>query len=168
MTVIKPGDVAYELLPVGSIMPESIQDQNQLIGKKAKEAIYSNEQVLPYKIADSPLVIDTDERAVSVPVDILRSVGMTIQRGSVVDVLWIPSTNEGLPSKDENIVQVSLPLADDVVVIDVVSKNNTGVPDNNRKDVSSSAVAVLKFKKEQVESVITAVGNGTIYLAKKQ
>lgn len=176
-TIISDTDVAYTDLPVGSMLSGTIQDQNLVVGKKARESIYKNEQINPQKLTDSPLTIAVDEGTLGVPVDVLRAVGMTIVRGSIVDVYWIPEEKETLPGKNASAIKEANLVARGAVVIDIINKNNSSmyapqnVTDNaDRKNDNSNVpvVAVLKFKDENIKNTVTAIGNGVIYLVKRQ
>ncbi len=174
-TVVSANDVTYIALPVGSTIPNTIQDQNLVVGKKTKESIYKDEQILPQKLTDSPLIIEANEGTLGVPVDILRAVGMTIARGSIVDVYWIPKEKEALAGKNAVAIQEAYLVAKGAVVIDIVNKNNASAfadtPETADKKNDSNnvpAVAVLKFKDENIKNTVTAIGNGVIYLVKKQ
>lgn len=175
-TVITDKDLGYIQLPTGSEIPGSIQDPRQAIGKTAKITIFHGEQILPQKLADSPLVVQAGEREVAVPTDVIRAVGMTLKPGDKVDVYWLPKSNGNQsPNNNNNISQAQV-VAHDATVIDLLNKNNTSVysvapqpsdNSNNSTDSSAPAVLILKVQDDQVQPVITAAGNGIVYLAKK-
>lgn len=174
--VITADDLGYITLPVGSKMQGSIQDPKQVIGKKATTTIFRSEQILPQKLAEGPL-LNPDEREVGVPTDLVRAVGMTVRPGNNVDVYWLPEEKKGLPTKEQPGIQQAQLIAENAVVVDVINKNNASVfsaapapqEERNRSNGGNApAVVVLKVKSGEVQGIVTAVGNGTIYLSKRR
>lgn len=174
--VITSADLGYASLPVGSRMPDSLQDPREVIGRVATAAIYRGEQILPQKLGQTPLVLGPDERALAVPVDAVRAVGMTVRPGDMVDVWWLPEKKEGLPGRTG--AQVQPPqaalVARGATVLDVVTKDGAqggSTSPEERRPVSvgsTGSVAVLKVKEGEVQALVTAVGNGTVYLARRR
>jgi Flp pilus assembly protein CpaB len=175
-TVITADDLGYITLPEGSKMQGAIQDPKQVIGKRAVVTIFRSEQILPQKLAEG-LLLGQDEREVGVPTDLVRAVGMTVKPGDNVDVYWLPEAKNGLPTKDQPAIQQAQLIAENAVVVDAVNKNNTSVfsaapaPQEERSrpnDGSAPAVVVLKVKSGDVQKIVTAIGNGTVYLSKRR
>lgn len=175
--VVTANDLGYANLPAGSKLPGSIQDPKQVVGKKATATIFKNEQILPQKLAESPLSLNPDEREVGVPTDLVQAVGMTVRPGNNVDVYWLPEEKKGLPTKDQPGIQQAQLIAENAVVVDVINKNNASVfsaapapqEERNRSNGGNApAVVVLKVKNEEVQRIVTSVGNGTIYLSKRR
>lgn len=175
-TVITADDLGYIILPEGSKMQGSIQDPKQVIGKRAMATIFRSEQILPQKLAEG-LLLGQDEREVGVPTDLVRAVGMTVKPGDNVDVYWLPEEKKGLPTKDQPAIQQAQLIAENAVVVDVINKNNASVfsaapatqeERNRSNDGSAPAVVVLKVKSGDVQKIVTAIGNGTVYLSKRR
>lgn len=176
--VIRSEYLTYKQMPVGSRIPGSLQDPRQVVGKRTLATIYKGEQILPQKLAESPLVLSANERAVAIPVDTVRAVGMNIKPGDKVDVYWIPKAKqEFINTKNETEIREASKIASDSTVLDVLNKENASVFNNflsenagqNKTNKSSApSVVVIKVKNSEVKNVLTAVGNGTVYLAKKQ
>lgn len=178
-TVISSSDLGYMNLPVGSKMPNSIQEPRQIIGKMARSNIYRGEQIIPQKLADSPLVLNDNERSVGIPLDAVRAVGLTIRPGDHVDIYWLQDpTSQALPGREgESQIRPALMVAEDATIFDIIDESSATAGENgiapaqpDRKKVGGGkqAIVVVKIKQTEVQGVVTAVGNGLLYLAKKR
>lgn len=167
-SVITAEDLHRVSLPVGSRVEGSLQDPGEIVGKLAAAAIYRGEQILPQKVSEAQLALAPGERAVGVPVDLVRSAGMTVKPGDRVDVFWVPGEGSGLPGKGTGVREAEL-VAEGATVLEVVKKESGGTPEERRQTkAAGDAVAVLKVRETEARSVVTAVGNGQVYLAKRR
>lgn len=171
-------DLGYITLPLGSKQPNSLQDPKGIIGKVAMTQIFKGEQILPQKLGDSPLIIGPEERQVSIPVDAVKAVGMTINAGDKVDVYWVPKANNNMPNNAAQDIVPGKPIASDATVIDIRNKNSQSILGQIRSDLNNPgssksnddqlpAIAVLKIKNSEVPAVTGATADGMIILAKK-
>lgn len=170
-SVITADDLGHMSLPVGSRMEGAIQDSTQVIGKLAAATIYRGEQILPQKLSVSPLVLNSEERAVGIPVDLVRSIGMTVKAGDRVDVYWLPEETLGLPEREGEVnLQPAQLVAQDATVLTVVTRESNVTPEERRQSTisNSDAVVVLKVKESEAQPVVTAIGNGLVYLVKRR
>lgn len=180
-SVITSNDLGYLTKPVGSRSQESIQDPNQIIGRAAAMTIFKGEEILPAKLMDSPLVIGETERAIGVPVDIVRAVGMNLAPGNKVDIYWLPKEEETtLPGQEKGPPQKAQAIAYDAIVLDILNQKNDSMfsglvplPETqgarqNNTNSDAPSVAVLRIKSSEVQDVVTAVEKGSIYLVKRR
>lgn len=167
-------NVGYVEMPQGSKMHDSIQKPEQVIGKKSTTYIYKGEQFLSQKVTESDLAIEANERALGVPVDSVKAVGMTIKPGNKVDIYWLPKESaQHLTQKTDVITQAKL-IAQGSTILDLVNKNSQSVfavapavQEENKRDSGAPSVAVIKVQNNEVPAIVTAVGNGEVYLVKR-
>lgn len=176
--VLDSQDLGYISMPLGSKQPNSLQDPKSIIGKVAMTEIFKGEQILPQKLGDSPLIIGPDERQVSIPIDAVKAVGMTVNAGDKVDVYWVPKANNNAPNNAAQDIIPGKPIALDATVIDIRNKNSQSILGQIRSDLNNPgsskssddqlpAIAVLKVKNSEVPGITGATADGMIILAKK-
>lgn len=180
-TIVNDSDIEYEECPLGSKTPDSIQDIKQVIGKKTTMIIYKGEQILAQKLADSPLVLGPNESEIGVPIDVVRAVGMRVTPGNQLDLYFLPKEQQQSISQTDQVPPQAQLIAQNAVLIDIVSKSSTSVysvadlpKDNNANTNSrgnttdnSPAVAVIKVKNGDVQKIATAIDTGLVYFAKR-
>jgi len=166
--VITSESLVYKQLPEGSKHEKSVQDPKEIVGKKTTETIYKGEQILPQKLTESSLALKQEDRAVGIPIDIVKAAGMTINPGNNVDVYWLEGDKATLTT-EEDMRQAEL-IAVNATILDVLNTQNQSMYNitTNAEEGKAPTVAVLKVNNSEVQSIITAIGNGTIYLAKRQ
>jgi len=177
--IITAEDIGYMSLPAGSRQSGAAQEPHQVVGKTALTPIYKGEQILLKKLEDSSLVLAEGERKISVPVDAVGAVGMSINAGDRVDVYWVPQKPENM-KESRDLVPGKL-LATGAVVVDVKNKNvesllgeiraslNTGQSNNrnNNNNDRAPAIVVLKVKESEVAALAGATADGKIVLVKR-
>lgn len=179
--VITSQDLGYVSLPVGSRQPNAIQNPKDAVGKMAVITIYRGEQILPQKLGENTHFLGSGDRLISIPVDAVKAVGMSINAGDKVDVYWVPNANNNLPSKEQNQTIVpGIVIAENATVIDIKNKNsqslfgeirdslnNPGGNSNNKNNDQQPAIGVLKVKNSEVPQITGAIANGMIILVKR-
>lgn len=170
-------DLGYVSMPAGSRQAGAVQDPRQVIGKTALTPIYRGEQILLQKLEDSSLVVNSGERKISVPVDAVGAVGMSINAGDRVDVYWVPEKQEN-EKAGQDLIPGKL-IATGAVVVDVKNKSaesllgeiraslNTTQANNRNGNDKSPAIVVLKVKESEAATLAGASVDGKIILAKK-
>lgn len=170
--VITSESIGYAQVPQGSAMPGSLQKPKLIVGKRAATVIYKGEQFLPQKLAKSNFTIEPGERALGIPVDSVRAVGMTIQPGNRVDVYSLPGADNGQLNREAEVVAQARLIASNSTILDVLNKDSqsiftiTAAEDKNR-NTAALGVAVVKVRNEEVVGIVTAVGSGHVYLVKR-
>ena len=172
---INLNDLGYLKLPVGSILPGSIQNYGLVVGKHAKTTIYRGEQIFPGMIGSNSPAESSNSSEVAVPTDIVRSVGMEIKPGDRVDLYFLPVAKQAVPNAPQTIQQATL-IARGALVVNVLNSQDTSVFNAAASSTSSSsnsttnpnapAVVVLRVDSSMVQPIVTAIGNGLIYMAK--
>lgn len=175
--VITVDDIGYVSMPAGSQQPSAAQDPHEVVGKTALTPIYRGEQILLKKLEDSSLVISPGERKISLPVDAVGAVGMSIDAGDQVDVYWVPEKQEN-EKAGQDLIPGKL-IATGAVVVDVKNKSaesllgeiraslNTTQANNRNGNDKSPAIVVLKVKDSEAATLAGATVNGRIVLAKR-
>lgn len=177
--VITSQDLGYITLPLGSKQGGTVQDPREAIGKVAVTTIYRGEQILPQKLGENSLLIGPEERQISIPVDAVKAVGLTLNAGDKVDVYWVPDANKNAPSKEavQDIVPGKI-IAENATVIDIKNKNSQSLlgeirnslnnPGNNNKNNDQQpAIGILKVKNSEVPQITGATASGMIILVKR-
>ncbi|MDN5360978.1 MAG: pilus assembly protein CpaB [Moorella sp. (in: firmicutes)] len=182
--VIKAEDLAYQTVPASARLPESIQDPAQLVGRMANVKILKGEQILKRKVVESNLALQENERAVAVPVDIVRSAGGYISPGEPVDVYFYDeginkekndaagATNKGTvtptPGNNQQLQGLQeLPVDKAVRLITTMGQvmDFKKASDPNNKDKQD--VVLLKVPESAVPGLIYAINAGKVVLVKR-
>lgn len=87
-----------------------------------------------------------------------------------VDVYWVPGKSPGLPEREGEKVKRAEPVAQGATVLEVGKKESGRTPEERRQAAAggSDAVAMLKVREGEVQSVVTAIENGQVYLVKRR
>lgn len=177
--VISENDLNYVKLPKGSIIQGSIQDPKAIVGQRAITPIMAGEQIFPQKLGGNPLALESDDRQLAVPIDMVRSAGMKISKGSQVDIWWVPVKKGDANLGKSEVISDAEQIGISAVVVDIINKNNvsmynfttqtTETKDANAKNNNDiPQVAVIKVKESEVKKIISANENGNIYLVVKK
>ncbi len=185
--VITSSDLGYVTKPEGSKTEGALHNPKEIIGKVTKMTIFRGEEIFPQKLAKSPLILREYERAIGIPVDVIRAVGMSLEPGNHVDAYWMQVAEETkLPSQQqaaEETVKEAEMIAEDAVILDMLGGNNESLfnpisqlakdKSEQRQQVKSSSgnapnVAILKIKNSETKGTVTAVEKGRIYLVKRR
>lgn len=178
-SLINISDLGYMKLPVGSVLSGSIQNYGSVVGKYATTIIYHGEQIFPAMLGSKADLLDANTREVAVPTDIVRSVGMDIKPGDQVDLYFLPANTSTLPGGQKTVQQAVL-IAQGALVVNILNIQDASVfgvasnTSNNTRNSTSTgdqnapAVVVLRVDNSAVQPIVTACGNGLIYMAKSQ
>lgn len=173
--LITSENVGYTEAPEGSRMHGTLQDPQLVVGKKATTIIFKGEQILSQKVTDGALAINSNERALGIPVDSVRAVGMTIKPGNKVDIYWYPDNQENkLATNKEDVINKAKLIATESIVLDILNQNSQsvftvapGVQEAKDRNSATPNVTVLKVRNEEVADIVTALYSGYVYLVKR-
>lgn len=87
-----------------------------------------------------------------------------------VDVYWVPGKSPGLPEREGRKVKQAQLVTQNATVLEVVKKETGGTPEERWQAAAGGgdAVAMLKVREGEVQSVVTAIENGQVYLVKRR
>jgi Flp pilus assembly protein CpaB len=156
-TVLKSEDLTWRNVPVGRREVGTVKDIREAVNKIALQPLYRYEQIRIERLGSSPLVLNPNERAISIPIDPITSVGMDIEPGDKVDVYWVRSPDISTILIAENAVILSIGNKTTQDVFNVQALN---------KEQNSLNITVIKVKHAEVPGVARALSDGMIVLAK--
>lgn len=89
---IQEGDLGYADVPEGAIPEGVITDPKAVIGKTARDTLFSGDPIRPERIYQDSF-IKPGEKLIAVSTDLVRSVGGSVVPGDRVDVVWVSSAS---------------------------------------------------------------------------
>lgn len=177
-TVIRQEDLVWRQVPMGGREPGSIQDPALLVGRTALGLIYANEQIRAERVGDDPFAPGPGEAMVSVPSDLIRSVGGTLRPGARVDVWWSPggapekgvliapgSTVMALKNSQNEVITPSAGRAT-AIVQEATEKVVGAVNSGSETSRMVPTVVILKIRREDGGRFSSALSNGVVYLVR--
>lgn len=170
--IIKDTDIAEIFVPEKIVIPGSIRNKAEVIGKISKENIYYGEAILKQNLLLSGFnnglssEIEEGYRAVAIKLDLVDSVGGLIKRGDKVDLLLFitpPYTSE---EKIQTIFQ-------NIEILDIQGNSKEYVilsmtPQDSQKLFLSDQIGKIKFtlrkivdnKKIDIKDINVQIFNG--------
>lgn len=173
-TIITGNDLEYVTKPLGSRTEGAVNSPQEVVGKMAVVPLFRGEEIFPQKLIEIPLALTEDDRAIAIPVDVIRSVGLAVTPGSKVDLFRV----RAVVGEREEVEYIAELLAENAVILDLLVQNKSyysgekpegeGQQRSQHKDEMPN-VAIIKIKADQVPEILKTIEReGFVYLVKRQ
>lgn len=92
-SIVKDSEIQEVTIPQKFVVPKSLTNKNDIVGKVAKEDMFTGEQILPGRLIQGKeqeglsAILPNGYRAITLKVDMVSGVGGNIKKGDFVDVL---------------------------------------------------------------------------------